>query len=325
MVSSPPRSLLYRTSWYTALGVAALLLLPATAGARYALQDGTPPLVAYSIDGIDGSNGWYLGSTSGSFIVVHSYGLGSRITDPIDDRLRACDPHRRPEHRHDAHLLGHERGRHDDGDDEAAQGRRDGSVDHRRGDDRPEHRGLVPNSGHAPVERHRRDLGDRLLQPAADVQQPGHDRHEQERQLCRQRREHVGRRADCPLRLDTSRHAGRAQPGAQLARLASVGGHGRVERFGHDVWDRLVQRTKRLQRARHARSDPERQLHRQRRQQLERKLRRQVRHAPTGDDRRPGAGPERSRVVPRAGDDLRQRHRLALRGRPLRHHHLQQP
>ena len=130
------------------------------------------------------------------------------------------------------------------------------SLDQRRGDDRPERRGLVPNSGHAPVERHRRDLGDRLLQPAADVQQPGHDRHEQERQLYRQRREHVGRRADGPLRLDASRHAGAPEPGAELERLASVGGHRRLERFGHDLGDRLVQRSERLQRARHAPERP---------------------------------------------------------------------
>ena len=71
MVSSPPRSLLHRTTWYTALGLAAMLLAPATAAARYEFQDDTPPLVTYSIDGIDGNNGWYRGSTSGSFIVVH--------------------------------------------------------------------------------------------------------------------------------------------------------------------------------------------------------------------------------------------------------------
>ena len=88
-----------------------------------------------------GSTGAMAGTSAAraaAFIVIHWTLLGSRVTDPIDDRLRACDPHRRPEHRHDAHLLGHERGPRDDGDDEAAQGRRDGSVDHRRGDDRPE-------------------------------------------------------------------------------------------------------------------------------------------------------------------------------------------
>ena len=253
VISSPTRSLRHRTSWYTALALAAVFLAPSTAAARYELQDDTPPLVGYSIDGIDGSNGWYRGSSSGAFIVVHW-----TVTDPdspvhLDDRLRARDPHRRPEHGHNANLLGHELGRHDGGDDEAAQGRRDASVDQRRGDDRPERRGLVPNPGHAPVERHRRDLGDRLLQPAADVQQPGHGRHEQERQLHRQRREHVGRRADGPLRLDASRDTGHAEPGTEREWLASVGGHRRLERLGHDLGRRLVQRSERLQRARHRR------------------------------------------------------------------------
>jgi hypothetical protein len=71
VISSPTRSLRHRTSWYTALGLAAILLAPPTAAARYELQDDTPPLVAYSIDGVDGSNGWYRGSTGGSYIVVH--------------------------------------------------------------------------------------------------------------------------------------------------------------------------------------------------------------------------------------------------------------
>jgi large repetitive protein len=33
--------------------------------------DDTPPLVSYSIDGINGANGWYRASTSGNFVVVH--------------------------------------------------------------------------------------------------------------------------------------------------------------------------------------------------------------------------------------------------------------
>jgi hypothetical protein len=89
VVSSPPRSLLRRTSWYTALSLAAMLLVPGTAGAYYQLQDDTPPVVAYSIDGINGSNGWYRGSTSGAFIVVHW-----TVSDPESPILSttACEP-----------------------------------------------------------------------------------------------------------------------------------------------------------------------------------------------------------------------------------------
>jgi hypothetical protein len=89
VVSSPPRSLLCRTSWYTALALAAMLLLPGTAGARYELPDDSPPLIAYSIDGIGGSNGWYRGSTSGAFIVVHW-----TVSDPESSILSTtgCEP-----------------------------------------------------------------------------------------------------------------------------------------------------------------------------------------------------------------------------------------
>ena len=89
MVSSPPRSLLRRTSWYTALVLATMLLLPGTAGAYYQLADDTPPLVAYSIDGINGSNGWYRGSTSGAFIVAHW-----TVSDPESPVLSTtgCEP-----------------------------------------------------------------------------------------------------------------------------------------------------------------------------------------------------------------------------------------
>src|SRR6478609_7231525 len=89
VVSSPPRSLLRRTSWYTALVLAAMLLLPGTASAYFQLQDDTPPLVAYSIDGINGSNGWYRGSSSGAFIVVHW-----TVTDPDSPVIstNGCEP-----------------------------------------------------------------------------------------------------------------------------------------------------------------------------------------------------------------------------------------
>jgi hypothetical protein len=41
------------------------------AAARPSTADDTAPLVAYSIDGITGSNGWYRGSVSGDFVSVH--------------------------------------------------------------------------------------------------------------------------------------------------------------------------------------------------------------------------------------------------------------
>jgi hypothetical protein len=41
------------------------------AAASSSVLDDTPPSVAYSIDGIPGTNGWYRGSTSGDYVVVH--------------------------------------------------------------------------------------------------------------------------------------------------------------------------------------------------------------------------------------------------------------
>ena len=52
-------------------GVSGVLLLPPPTSAHAVLLDDTPPLVAYSIDGIVGTNGWYRGNTSGNFVVVH--------------------------------------------------------------------------------------------------------------------------------------------------------------------------------------------------------------------------------------------------------------
>jgi hypothetical protein len=71
VVSSPPRSLAQRTSWYVALGLAAALLLPSHASARFVPQVDAP-LVTYTIDGTPGNNGWYLGNGSDKkYIVVH--------------------------------------------------------------------------------------------------------------------------------------------------------------------------------------------------------------------------------------------------------------
>jgi hypothetical protein len=71
VVSSPPGSLVQRVCLYTALGLAAVAFTPSPADARFSLLDDTPPVVGYSIDGIQGNNNWYRGSTSGAFIVVH--------------------------------------------------------------------------------------------------------------------------------------------------------------------------------------------------------------------------------------------------------------
>ena len=43
-------------------GVSGVLLLPPATSAHAVLLDDTPPLVAYSIDGIVGTNGWYRGT-----------------------------------------------------------------------------------------------------------------------------------------------------------------------------------------------------------------------------------------------------------------------
>jgi hypothetical protein len=78
-----------RASWFVALGLAAALLLPGHAEARYVPQDDSPPIVTYSIDGIQGNNNWYRGSTSGAFIVVHW-----SVSDPDSPILSTsgCEP-----------------------------------------------------------------------------------------------------------------------------------------------------------------------------------------------------------------------------------------
>jgi hypothetical protein len=51
--------------------VSGVLLLPPSTSAHAVLLDDTPPVVAYSIDGIVGTNGWYRGNAAGNFVVVH--------------------------------------------------------------------------------------------------------------------------------------------------------------------------------------------------------------------------------------------------------------
>ena len=167
---------------------------------------------------------------------------------------------------------------------------------------------LVQPSGSHRLARNRCHLR-RCLVLVAHLHRPGRRERVQVGRLYRCRREQQRQLLllRAPVRLDASRNAGHSDPGAEREGLAPFTGHCRLERFGHDLGNRLVQLGERLQRARHRRRDPRRQLHRQRRQQLERQLHRQVRHAPAGDDRCADTGPERRRVVPRARDDLRQR------------------
>jgi hypothetical protein len=82
VVSSPPGSLVQRASWCVALGLAAAVLLPAQADARFVAQDDAPPVVTYTIDGTTGNNGWYV-STS---IVVH-WSVSGSVTSTT-----GCEP-----------------------------------------------------------------------------------------------------------------------------------------------------------------------------------------------------------------------------------------
>jgi hypothetical protein len=93
-VISVSRSQLRHKRWYTALPVAAvlaalLLISPQSPSARIALADDTPPVVSDTIDGINGTNGWYRGSTGGNFIVVHWL-----VSDPDSPVLSTtgCEP-----------------------------------------------------------------------------------------------------------------------------------------------------------------------------------------------------------------------------------------
>src|SRR5437667_284541 len=53
------------------------------------LLDDTPPSVSYTIDGINGTNGWYRGSTGGNYVVVHW-----TVTDPDSpiSSTSGCEP-----------------------------------------------------------------------------------------------------------------------------------------------------------------------------------------------------------------------------------------
>jgi hypothetical protein len=49
--------------------------------------DDPPPSVSYTIDGINGTNGWYRGSTGGNYVVVHW-----TINDPTLSSTSGCEP-----------------------------------------------------------------------------------------------------------------------------------------------------------------------------------------------------------------------------------------
>ena len=83
--------------------VSAVVLLPHSASAG-GLADTTQPVIAYGIDGIEGTNNWYRGSSHGNFVVVHwsvsdaESGIQStsgcepavRVNGPVADTTRTC-------------------------------------------------------------------------------------------------------------------------------------------------------------------------------------------------------------------------------------------
>ena len=250
-------------------------------------------------------------------------GHRSRLAGPLDDGLRARDPHRRPEHGHNANLLGHELGRHDGGDDEAAQGRRDASLDQRRGDDRPERRGLVPNSP-VTLQWSGTDATSGIASCSPQLTYSSPDTAGTSKSgSCT---DNAGNTSAAALTVhyDSTPPAtlAHAEPGAEregLARSAVT-----VAWSGSDTTSGVASCSapSGYSGPDTAGSDAERRLHRQRRQQLERQLRRQVRHAPADDERRPDTEPERGRVVPHAvtiaatGGSRRALRRRLVRHRP---------
>jgi large repetitive protein len=70
-VISRQRSWLRRVGRLLPPSVAVLGLMWLAPAGSPGLLDDTPPSVNYTIDGINGTNGWYRGSTSGNYVVVH--------------------------------------------------------------------------------------------------------------------------------------------------------------------------------------------------------------------------------------------------------------
>jgi len=74
--------------------VCAVLLLPQIASARVGALV-PPPAVSYSIDGIEGANGWYRGSAGGNYVVVHWTVTGSiTSTDGCEYAIQIVGPNR---------------------------------------------------------------------------------------------------------------------------------------------------------------------------------------------------------------------------------------
>jgi hypothetical protein len=64
--------------------VSAVVLLPHAASAQGLIDP--PPVVTYTIEGIEGTNGWYRGSTRGNYVVVHW-----QVTGPVTS-TPGCEP-----------------------------------------------------------------------------------------------------------------------------------------------------------------------------------------------------------------------------------------
>jgi hypothetical protein len=72
--------------------VSAVLLLPQTSSARTPLVPA--PGVTYTIDGIDGTNGWYRGSTQGNYVVLHWIVTGAVTSAPCAYAIQIPGPNR---------------------------------------------------------------------------------------------------------------------------------------------------------------------------------------------------------------------------------------
>ena len=73
--------------------ISAVLLLPQTSSARTAPLVPAPG-VAYTIDGIDGTNGWYRGSTHGNYVVLHWIVTGQVDSAPCEYATQIAGPNK---------------------------------------------------------------------------------------------------------------------------------------------------------------------------------------------------------------------------------------
>src|SRR5215210_6989928 len=89
---SVSRSWLRHWGWFTPLFLGlAIVVLPRAASARTfgAGNDTTPPTVAYTVEGITGTNDWYRGSAGGNYVVVH-WSVGD--SDSPLSSTSGCEP-----------------------------------------------------------------------------------------------------------------------------------------------------------------------------------------------------------------------------------------